>query len=139
MRAWRFRCRGQDAKALCGQIKAEWRSSAGVVPLTRVDFGGERVPADQELQVAKRFGNFFARGASQHWKANFERSLTERRRLPICECGIRVYCGEDCQAQDWAAGHSTLHAVFAACLGDDDFDEATRLLRIKKALLGLSM
>ena len=25
--------------------------------------------------------------------------------FPICECGTRVYCGEACQAQDWAAGH----------------------------------
>ena len=25
--------------------------------------------------------------------------------FPVCECGTRVYCGEECQAQDWAAGH----------------------------------
>ena len=23
----------------------------------------------------------------------------------MCDCGKRVYCGEECQAQDWAAGH----------------------------------
>ena len=25
--------------------------------------------------------------------------------FPVCDCGRRVYCGEACQAQDWAAGH----------------------------------
>ena len=47
--------------------------------------------------------------------------------FPICECGIRVYCGEACQAQDWAAGHSTPHAIVDACMGDDR-DEAVRTI-----------
>ena len=30
--------------------------------------------------------------------------------FPVCECGTRVYCGEECQAQDWTAEHSLLCA-----------------------------
>ena len=26
--------------------------------------------------------------------------------LPTCHCGKRRYCGEECQAKDWAAGHA---------------------------------
>ena len=26
--------------------------------------------------------------------------------FPVCDCGARRYCGEECQAKDWAAGHS---------------------------------
>jgi len=26
--------------------------------------------------------------------------------LPTCDCGVWRYCGEECQAQHWAAGHA---------------------------------
>ena len=26
--------------------------------------------------------------------------------FPTCHCGRRRYCGEECQAKDWAAGHA---------------------------------
>ena len=28
------------------------------------------------------------------------------RPFPTCHCGKRRYCGEACQAEDWAAGHA---------------------------------
>ena len=28
------------------------------------------------------------------------------RPAPTCHCGRRRYCGEECQAKDWAAGHA---------------------------------
>ena len=88
------------------------------LPLSRVDFGGERVPADQELLVAKRFGDFFAKGASQHWKANFERSLTQRRRL--------YTEGEDLDVA-W-----TYNGGWAAVEASNDLDEISNT----EALLG---
>ena len=26
--------------------------------------------------------------------------------FPVCDCGARRYCGEECQAKDWVAGHA---------------------------------
>ena len=30
----------------------------------------------------------------------------EEDRFPVCWCGARRYCGEECQKADWAAGHA---------------------------------
>ena len=49
--------------------------------------------------------------------------------FPVCDCGRRVYCGEACQAQDWAAGHSTQHAFLASFLGEDLDEEVRTILR----------
>ena len=34
------------------------------------------------------------------------RGRFEEDRFPVCWCGARRYCGEDCQKADWDAGHS---------------------------------
>ena len=30
----------------------------------------------------------------------------EEDRFPVCWCGARRYCGEECQKADWDAGHA---------------------------------
>ena len=51
-------------------------------------------------------------GAGDYPLPDLPREASRRRSAPEksvqfgpCECGARVYCGEECQAQDWAAGH----------------------------------
>ena len=47
------------------------------------------------------------------------------RPFPTCACVSRRYCGEACQAEDWAAGHSEtcasgyLHLAAAAAADSD--------------------
>ena len=79
----------------------------------------------------------------KHWETCFYERKIRRRKcvicargveykdppFPVCECGTRVYCGEACQAQDWAAGHSTQHAFLASFLGEDLDEEVRTILR----------
>ena len=51
-------------------------------------------------------------GPGDYPQLNLPREASRSRSAPEksvqfgpCECGARVYCGEECQAQDWAAGH----------------------------------
>lgn len=46
----------------------------------------------------------------------------EEDRFPVCWCGARRYCGEECQKADWAAGHSRTCAS-GATWSDEDLTE----------------
>lgn len=47
------------------------------------------------------------------------RGTLEEDRFPVCWCGARRYCGEECQKADWAAGHSRACASGATWSAED--------------------
>jgi hypothetical protein len=109
--------RFDDESSIWKRLERRWCDGCG-------QFGLET----PRLKICGRCGDHGVRYCSvtcqqSHWEVHREVCSYQRRRkrrecvicartveyedppFPVCECGTRVYCGEECQAQDWAAGH----------------------------------